>query len=343
MGGTVSAVSEDITGTLATPAAIAFRPPGSQGSWDWDFYLDTLVASRSTDLTNSGLPTSPDRPVQAYAGGVCFYAGKWGIGISSAGVAYGLPPSTVGAPPADLDSGTAQIVVARSWFDGLLGTGVSLAVTELSMRQGEAALFDVTALSVAAGALLRPRSLPWRIGLSGQLPPFLEVMSDNCVDATDCNGLLPPTGTRAPWQIGVGFAWRFGAAEWNDPKPVLFRDEKALVVAADLGMVGPVPGAMSVAGFAAGTPQASGRDVNVLARVGAEAEILPGRLRVRAGSYWEPARVAGRSGRVHGTAGLELRLFRFSLWEKERRVRIALAIDVAETYQNIALSLGLWH
>jgi len=57
MSGTVAAVADDMTGTLATPAAMAFRPAGAVGSWDWDFYLDTLIASRDTDLANSGLPT----------------------------------------------------------------------------------------------------------------------------------------------------------------------------------------------------------------------------------------------------------------------------------------------
>ncbi len=78
MGGTVAAVSEDMTATLATPAAMAFRPAGATGWWDWDFYADTLLASRDTDLTNSGLPASPDRPVSAGAGGVCMYFGKVG-------------------------------------------------------------------------------------------------------------------------------------------------------------------------------------------------------------------------------------------------------------------------
>jgi hypothetical protein len=57
MSGTVAAVADDMTGTLATPAAMAFRPAGAVGSWDWGFYLDTLIASRDTDLANSGLPT----------------------------------------------------------------------------------------------------------------------------------------------------------------------------------------------------------------------------------------------------------------------------------------------
>jgi hypothetical protein len=343
MGGTVAAVSEDVTGTLATPAAIAFRPPGSSGSWDWDFYLDSLVASRATDLTNSGLPGSPDRAVQAYAGGICLYAGKWGVGLSAAGVSFGLPAMTAGTPAAELNAGGSQLTVARSLFDGAVGAGLSFTVTELALNQGDASLFDVTSASFAAGATWRPRPWPWRIGLSGLLPPLTTTMTNNCADAANCNGLTPPTGTRQPWQLGVGFARRFGGGAWNDPNPVLFRDERALIVAADVAIVGAVADGMSVAGFAAAMPQVSGRGADLLARVGAEGEVLPGRLRVRAGSYWEPARIDGRNGRVHGTLGAELRLFRFTLWEKERRVRLALAIDLADRYQNVALSLGFWH
>src|SRR5215831_1211559 len=111
MGGAVSAAAEDMTGMLATPAAMAFRPPGAVGSWDWDFYLDTLIASANTDLANSGLPTGSDRPITAFAGGLCLYVGKWGIGLTGAGVSYELPPATAGATPTTLMSLGSQLSV----------------------------------------------------------------------------------------------------------------------------------------------------------------------------------------------------------------------------------------
>ena len=39
------------------------------------------------------------------------------------------------------------------------------------------------------------------------------------------------------------------------------------------------------------------------ARLGAEWEALPGRLRARLGTYWEPSRFDGVGGRIHGTDG----------------------------------------
>jgi len=343
MGGTVAAASEDMTGMLATPAAMAFRPPGAVGSWDWDFYVDTLIASRDTDLSNSGLPPSPDRAIEAYAGGICLYVGKWGVGISGAGVSYGLPPAMAGGAPTTLTADGSQLAVGRSVLGGQLGIGASLAIAEFAIKQGDATVFDLTGGALAAGVLVRPTALPWRAGVSARLPAITSDVTNNCGDPADCNGLVPPARAQSPWQIGAGFAWRFGQTQWNEPIPVLFRDERALVLAADVAIVGRVPDGVSVAGFAAQMEQPSGRAVTASARLGAEAELLPGRLRVRLGSYWEPGRIDGRDGRVHGTTGAELRLFRFSFWEKERRLRVALAADVAQRYRNIALSIGFWH
>jgi len=343
MGGAVSAVAEDMTGVMATPAAMAFRPPGAVGSWDWDFYFDALIASRDTDLANSGLLTGADRPIEAGAGGVCVYVGRWGIGLTGASVSYGLPPPAAGGTATTLSSAGSQLAVGRAVLGGQLGIGVSIAAADFAIRQGDTTLFDMTGGTLAAGVVARPTALPWRAGLSVRLPAITSAVTNNCTDPANCNGLTPPASGESPWEIGAGFAWRFGQTTWNEPSPVLFRDERALVLAADVAIVGPVTDGVSVAGFAAQTTQPSGRAVTASFRLGGEGEILPGRLRVRVGGYWEPARIDGRGGREHLTSGAELRLFRFSFWEKERRVRLALAADVAQRYQNIALSIGFWH
>jgi hypothetical protein len=343
MGGTVSAVAEDMTGVMATPAAMAFRPPGAVGSWDWDFYFDALIASRDTDLANSGLPAGADRPIEAAAGGICLYLGRWGIGLTGAGVSYGLPPPVAGAAPTTLATAGSQLAVGRAVLGGQLGIGASIAAAEFGIKQGDTTLFDMTGGALAAGVVARPTALPWRAGLSVRLPAITSTVTNNCPDPANCNGLTPPASGESPWQIAAGFAWRFGQTTWNEPNPVLFRDERALVLAADVAVVGPVTDGVSVAGFAAQMTQPSGRAVTASVRLGGEGEILPGRLRVRAGGYWEPDRIEGRGGRLHGTTGAEVSLFRFSFWEKERRVRLALAADLAQRYQNIALSIGFWH
>jgi hypothetical protein len=77
-------------------------------------------------------------------------------------------------------------------------------------------------------------------------------------------------------------------------------------------------------------------------RGGAEYEWLPGRLRLRAGTYWEPARYDDVGGRLHLTFGTELRVVEFRLWGR-RRFELSLTGDVAVRYRNVGLSIGFWH
>ncbi|HEY0709786.1 MAG TPA: hypothetical protein VGG33_23435 [Polyangia bacterium] len=355
MGGSMTAAAEDMTGAVASPAVMGFRPPGSDpSSWDWDIYLDAFRATRNTDLTNSGLLPDDGMAVEASSGGLALYFGRWGIALASTGVTYALPgpASDMGVQPTvELSRQSTQLSLGRGWLDGRLGVGVALvvdefAVSERSDEDASSNLIDLMRLAFATGVAYRPREAPLRIGISTRLPAVAGAAKNDCdASPTACRGFAPPAGITAPWQVSVGIAWRLGGlTPWNAPAgPTPFRDERSLILAADVAVVGGVPEGSSVAGFAAQMPLPSGRALNLLARLGAECEALPGRLRLRAGTYWEPARVAGRGGRVHGTAGLELHLFRFNFRARERRVRIAFAIDAARRYQNSGLSLGLWH
>jgi hypothetical protein len=344
MGGAVAAAAEDMTGILATPAALAFRPPGSPQSWDWDFYVDGLVAPRDTDLTNSGMTTGADRAVQAYAAGISLYLGQWGMGLSGAGVTYGLPAAMAGGQATELSTTSSQVALARSFWDGQLGVGLSLAIAEFIVTRADTDLISLMSFTVASGATWRPRGRPWRAGVFGRPPPIGGDVTNACGnDPASCSGFTPPLAGEAPWQVGAGIAWRFGQVEWNQPRSTLFRDERALVLTGEIAVAGRVRDGTSVAGLASGMEQASGRGVGFATHVGAEWEVIPGRLRLRAGSYWEPARIAERGGRLHGTGGLEVRLFSFTFWDKERRLRLAIAADGARQYQNFGLSIGLWH
>jgi hypothetical protein len=343
MGGTVAAAAEDMTGTLGNPASLAFRPVGGIGSWDWDFYLDALASSRDTDISNSGLEKGSGLASQVFAGGLAFYVGRWGFGASAVGVDYALPRAMTGAPATTLGVAASQITVGRSVWGGQLGLGLSIVDAQLSITQNDVQLFNLSGLTLGGGAIWRPPTRPWRLGLSGRLPAFASDIATSCGEPADCAGIVPPTRGQAPWQLLLGFAWRFGAATWNDPNPVLFRDEEAFVLAADVGVIGPIPDGVSVAGFAAQMPQRSGTTANLSARVGVDAAVVPAWLRLRAGAYWEPGRIEGRDGRVHVTAGLEARFFKFQFRAKERRLRVAFAIDMSESYRNAGVSVGFWH
>jgi hypothetical protein len=95
--------------------------------------------------------------------------------------------------------------------------------------------------------------------------------------------------------------------------------------------------------FAAKQLQPSGRHATFTPRLGLEGEVLPGWLRVRAGSYLEGSRFAETSARWHATGGLEGRLFAFHLLGHERRVSLSLAGDIARSYKNAGLSVAFWN
>ena len=108
-----------------------------------------------------------------------------------------------------------------------------------------------------------------------------------------------------------------------------------MTFAADLVITGPSANAYGLDAFGAARARSAPAGTSSWSlRGGAEYEWLPGRLRLRGGSYWEPGRFEGVSGRLHGTFGIEVRVFEFDVWGL-RRGRITLTGDVASRYQNV--------
>jgi hypothetical protein len=204
-------------------------------------------------------------------------------------------------------------------------------------------LFTLTGAGLDAGATWKPKDLPLRIGVSAQSEVSgTNVASSDC-DPLNCAGFILPSGVDVPWELAAGIAWRHGATPWNQRIAGRWRDERELIVEADVVVDGPVSNGAGVEAFLQKELQFSGRDPSVSPRLGAEYEWIPGWLRVRAGTYWEPARFYDRDGRLHATLGLDVRLFSFGFWGDPYRLRLSAAADAADRYGNAALSLGFWH
>lgn len=128
-------------------------------------------------------------------------------------------------------------------------------------------------------------------------------------------------------------------------KPDLARDYRGgryLLLSLEAVLIGPSKNAIGPDGFALQEREPVGRNVNVSLRFGIESELWRRRLRLRAGTYWEPSRYENRAGRLHGTASALLRLFDFSLWG-ERSLAWAPGIDVSSRYLNISFLISFWH
>jgi hypothetical protein len=234
--------------------------------------------------------------------------------------------------------------VAARWIPRLdlaLGAGVQSISFELSPRAGPE-LFGITGAGLVAGATWLPRMERFRAGVAVESPILGGQVSAAACDPENCQGYKLPREVESPGRLLAGLAYRWAATAWNQRVPGTFRDERALTAAADLVVTGPSERGHGLEAFGMRELQRSGRATVTSIRAGAELEWLPGRLRVRAGSYWEPARFDGVRGRIHGTVGADLRALEFYLFGL-RRGRLSATADVAARYRNLALSIGFWH
>ena len=115
-----------------------------------------------------------------------------------------------------------------------------------------------------------------------------------------------------------------------------------MTLAADLVVTGSSENAFGLEAFGHHMLQRSGRHPGVSLRGGVEYEWLPGRLRVRGGSYWEPGRFVGVAGAFTSRSASRFACSVQSLGQAaprphhaDRRHRVA--------YRNVGLSVGFWH
>jgi hypothetical protein len=80
-------------------------------------------------------------------------------------------------------------------------------------------------------------------------------------------------------------------------------------------------------------------------RLGAEAEPWPNRLKTRVGMYLEPARSQTLTPRLHGTFGVDLRLFRWDLFGvmDPSDFRVSFTFDGARDYVMYSVGAGMWY
>jgi hypothetical protein len=343
MGGVSLATAEAAVGLLGNPAAAASRPATSSSWFDWDFLLDLYTPGLGVDVDNSGIPQ--ERMIgktSAFNAGLVGMFGAWGTAITVTGQVrnFSLPSGT----QASLSTVTGRLTLARSFAEGEWILGASLLVGGLSLKLPATGtdLVNTANWSIEGGALWRPRGQNVRVGLSFR-PGILAGIDGAGCDPNNCFGYILPDRVEFPWTAGAGVAVRFGGTPWNETVASDFRDEKSTIVAADVIVTGTAANGDGLDAFLEKQMQQSGSTVSPSVRIGAEYEWIPGRLRVRGGAYWEPNRFDDVDGRLHVTAGLDVRFWSFSLWGSHYRLRASLAGDGARRYGNTVLSLGFWH
>ncbi|HTM22368.1 MAG TPA: hypothetical protein VL172_17730 [Kofleriaceae bacterium] len=353
MGGAALATAEGSAAMIVNPASPASRPATSNDKWSWDWHIDWLNPTIGSDSDDNGIPTSTMSECGLLKLGQCaYFTGglvgqykQWALGVSSS-----ILHSDAGTLEAF--NTLVQVVVARSFLREQIVAGLAGRFSTFSLNDpidpGQRALFSITGGSFEAGGLWKPAERNLRVGASVSLPVLSnQVQVEDC-DPMDCRGYILPARVRTPWRTGAGVAWRFGPTPWNRKVKSDWRDEKSLTLAGDVVVTGRSPRSYGLEAFAARKLQPSGRHTVFSVRAGAEYEWLPGRLRVRGGSYWEPSRFEDQNGddvpgRLHFTFGLEVRIWSFCFWGDRYRARLSLTADGADRYGNGAVSVGFWH
>lgn len=336
MGGAGAAVVLGTAGVLMNPSAIAVRPTTDNDRWSVDYHLDFLTGQYSSDYDNNGQVASGGASL--VTGGLGGRIGNWGAALTTLAQRAPVVGSSLTA-----NALRFRLVLAR-WIPQLdlaVGGGIQTASFELLPPSGPT-LFSISGIGLVAGATWLPHGESFRLaaalddGIDGG-----QVEAEGC-DPENCMGYILPARARAPARLVAGGAYRWAPTAWNQQVATPFRDELSLTLAGDVVVTGPTASGAGVEAFGMHELQPSGRHTVVSVRGGAALECLPGRLRLRGGSYWEPGRFDGVGGRVHATFGLDLRVLAFQLFG-ERRGRISLTGDVADRYRNLVASIGFWH
>ena len=121
-----------------------------------------------------------------------------------------------------------------------------------------------------------------------------------------------------------------------------------VLLLSSLVISGTTQDAVGVESFLERTTQRSGATLSYSPRFAVETETVPNWLRLRAGSYHEPTRFPSnrQGGRTHGTLGLDVKLFPFSVFglvHEGTIWRVSGSLDAARNYFGWGVAIGVWH
>ena len=195
-----------------------------------------------------------------------------------------------------------------------------------------------------------------------------------------------PQSAILPWEMELGFAFQLGPrplnARWDNPdtmdkaeieaerlddeeltpaqqneqrrflKKRIARRHYAqlprakVLVSTGLVITGRASAAVGVESCFGPVGDRSGESVSLTPRLGVEVEPVERWTQVRAGSYLEPSRFESTTSRLHGTIGLEQKLFPstvFGLFDPGTWFRVTGVIDIAREYFVWGVTAGVWH
>ena len=334
LGGAYIGVAEGIAALSSNPAGVAFRPERSTTKFDWDWTAG-LTGLDSDDFDNNGV-TPPDYKTHRIRSlGLMGQYGPWGLGVLSDSEIIAL--ENPGAADDEYVLSVTSLTLGRQFLDRDLTVGVGWRATTSKLR---ADVLDVTLGKLSGtgwdvGVLWNPERGPWRFGMTYSST----IRSDQVLDTSGgtpvtVNGLIIPQQVILPASLGLGASYAVDSAPfWPGHK---------WLVASDLLFTASSTNAVGVESVLAQKIQPVGTDDTVGVRLGSELETIPGRLRLRLGTYYEPSNYQGVSSRMHVTGGFEVRVLHTSIWG-DYDWSLTATVDSARDYLKFLVSIGFWY
>jgi hypothetical protein len=334
LGGAYIGVAEGITSLNSNPAGVAFRLERSTTKFDWDWTVG-LNDLKSNDFDNNGQSPPDYKSHRIRSLGLMGQYGPWGIGILNN--AEILSIEGLNNSDDEYVLSVTSLALGRQFLDRELtvGAGIRATMTKLQNQPLDATLGKISATGWDAGVVWNPERGPFRFGAAytSSISSSQSLNSTSGIPVT-VNGLIVPQQVILPATFGLGMSYEVRSAPfWKDHK---------WLVASDLVFTAASENAVGVESVLAQKIQPIGTHNTASFRIGSELETLPGRLRLRLGSYYEPSNFEGVASRTHLTGGFETRLFHTS-YLGEYDWGLTLTADSARDYLGIFVSLGFWY
>jgi hypothetical protein len=319
MGGAGIGFASGPAGVLYHPAAPAVRPFESASALTAGVTWGSLAvgAGAPSDIANLGTNAGWSGSMADL--GLTLGFQNVGIGLVYQGLGWSDGNSVVSVTEGHLDLAVAFPRHHLVFGGGLRTLGANLG--------NEVGLDHFDGIGGEAGILATEVFDGWNIGGTFR----------SAIPAADRGGRFDAglDGVALSWQLSGGIGWH----NHHDDDGVPVR------VAFDLVVDGPVANGVSSEALLAGDDTHRGRTLTLSPRFGLEAEVWRDRLRLRGGTYLEPSRTIGVPDRLHGTAGLQVRLFRLRLFHGfiDEQVSYSASVDAAHRYWNLSyLGIGFW-
>jgi hypothetical protein len=333
LGGAYIAVAEGVTALNSNPAGVAFRLERSTEKFDWDWTVG-LNDLKSNDFDNNGVSPPDYKTHRIRSLGLMGQYGPWGIGVLNNSEILSLEGLSSGD---EYVLSVTTLALGRQFLDRELtvGGGIRATRTKLQNQPFDATLGKISGTGWDVGGLWNPQRGPYRFGAVYSS----SISSDQSLDNTGgppvtVNGLIVPQQVIMPATLGVGMSYGVASAPfWKGHK---------WMVASDLLFTEASENAVGVESVLAQKVQPVGTHNTASFRIGSELETMPGRLRLRLGSYYEPSNYEGVDSRTHLTGGFEARMFHTS-YLGEYDWSLTYTVDSARDYLNMFVALGFWY